>query len=99
MLLFQMSNLFPLLYPKDREIKSTSPAGCIKVKGIGFSPKVSAKGSALVQPERIGGHTIFESNQVVVDIPLSRIVTGMVSPLTSQLGITARQLAYYQIWI
>ena len=53
------------------------PAGCIKVKGIGFRPKVSAKSSALVQPQRIGGHTIFESKQVVVDSPLSRIVTGM----------------------
>ena len=29
-----------------------------------------------MQPERIGGHTIFESKQVVVDSPLSRIVTG-----------------------
>lgn len=71
-------------------MKSTSPAGCIKVKGLGFSPKVSAKGSALVQPERIGGHTIFESKQVVIDSPLSRIVTGMQSP---QPGITGRQVA------
>jgi len=54
-------------------------SGCIKVKGVSFRPKVSAQCSALVQPERIGGHTIFESKRVVVDSPLGRILTGMLS--------------------
>ena len=50
--------------------------GSIKLHGLSLRPKVSAKSSALVQPEHIGGHTIFHSKHVAVDSSLGRILTG-----------------------
>lgn len=66
-------------------MRMPASAGSIKLQGLSLRPKVSAKSSALVQPEHIGGHTIFQSKHVAVDSSLGCILTGdLLSPISDQ---------------
>ena len=50
-------------------------AGSIRWQGWGWKP-LSLQGLALVQPDRIGGHTILEIARVETKAPASALLTG-----------------------
>ncbi|CAL8461617.1 g1148 [Coccomyxa elongata] len=50
--------------------------GSIKIRGLSWSPHLQARKVSLVQPARLGGHTIFTCDTVVTDASLWQIVTG-----------------------
>lgn len=61
---------------QPQKFSSLRPAGSIKVRGLSCKPVISAQSSALQQPERIGGHTVFKSDTIRVEGGLAHILTG-----------------------
>jgi hypothetical protein len=51
-------------------------AGSIRLRGLSWSP-IGARETEVVQPQRIGGHSVFKSERVLLDASLWRVVTGM----------------------
>lgn len=56
--------------------RSYLTAGSIKVRGLSWSPHLQARKVSLVQPARLGGHTIFTCDTVVIDTSLWHVLTG-----------------------